>query len=276
MKIINPATAIYLVAILFMGCNKSDKKTTVEEATIIENIATNAASDEALLSDDQLVLEASIPANLAEVDIASIANDANNCPTTTVTPKSGFPRTIVIDYGSSCTQNGVKRSGKTITVLSGLRSNPGSTAVTTFENFFINDVHKEGTITWTNTSTLGTRSWQNKLENVKMTTADGKFTIHNGVRDVQQIDGMKTPNNTQDDGFSITGSGTVTNSQLVTRKHTILTALERYNNCKWIDKGSIKTESANHYVIVDYGDGKCDQKATVSKDGGLPKEIKLN
>ena len=76
------------------------------------------------------------------------------CATVTVTPQLGFPKTIVIDFGTGCSSNnGTTRKGKINVVLSDSLRKSGSTAVMTFVGYYVNRFQKEGTITWTNIST---------------------------------------------------------------------------------------------------------------------------
>jgi hypothetical protein len=198
------------------------------------------------------------------------------CATTTVTPQNGFPKTIVIDFGNGCTSpNGITRKGKISVVLSDSLRKPNSTSVMTFDNYFVNGFKKEGTITWTNTSTPGTRSWQRKVENGKITAPSGKFWLHSGTKNVTQTAGIATPNILIDDVFSITGSHSVTNTAGKTRNSTILEALQKKTACENIDKGKVKVQGPNHFAVIDFGDGACDRLATISIDGRPARTILL-
>ena len=65
-----------------------------------------------------------------------------------------------------------------------------------------------------------------------------------------------------DDEFSITGTGTTTNSNNVSRSHTILIALVKKTICENIVSGRIRFDGPNHTAVLDYGDGTCDGLAT--------------
>jgi hypothetical protein len=234
---------------------------------------------------DNLTQDANDVLNQAAVDNGFMGNfgpaPTNNiimgCATVTITPLIGFPKNIVIDFGATNCQspNGVTRRGKINVVLSDSLRKSGSTAVMTFTNYYVNDYKKEGTITWTNTRTPSVLSWHRKVENGKITAPDGRFWLHYGDRDVVQTAGASTPWDTSDDVFSITGNHTVTNAAGATRTATVLTALQKKNSCPNIDKGTVKIQGPNHYATVDFGDGTCDNLATVSIDGRAPRTITL-
>lgn len=145
----------------------------------------------------------------------------------------------------------------------------------TFDNYFVNGFKKEGTITWTNTSSGATKSWSRKVENGKITAPDGRYWLHSGLKNVVQTAGASTPLNLLDDVFSITGNHTVTNAAGNSRTATITEALQKKTVCENIDKGKVKIEGASHYAIIDFGDGTCDRVATISIDGRAPRTILL-
>ena len=198
------------------------------------------------------------------------------CATVTITPLIGWPKTIVIDFGAGCTDpNGNTRSGKLNVVLSDSVRRPGSTAVMTFINYRVNGYKKEGTVTWTNTSSANVVSWQRKVENGKITAPSGNYWLHSGIKDVIMTAGSGTPGNVLDDEYSFTGNHTVTNSSGASRTATVLTALHKKTACANIDQGTVKIQGPNHYAIIDFGNGTCDNLATISIDGRTPRTIVL-
>ena len=197
------------------------------------------------------------------------------CANVTITPLTGFPKTVTIDFGTACTFNNVTRSGKIHVTISDSLRHTGSTAVMTFENYYVNAYKKEGTITWTNTSTATVRSWHRVCENGKITAPNGNYWTHFGAQDIVQSMGAST-HATSDDEFSITGGHTVTNAAGRTRTGTILTALKKKTACNWIDSGTYQIQGPNHIALIDFGNGTCDNTATVSIDGQTPHTITLN
>lgn len=267
------AFTMLFFAISFNSCKKSDVKEEFEttfELSGDQAIANNLSQD----AEDvflEVAQDNNVAGNFAPEPVANIIP----CATITITPATGFPKTIVIDFGTSCTHNGITRSGKINIYLTDSVRKSGSQATMTFTNYFVNLYKVEGTITWTNTSTPGTRSWTRVTTGGKITAPDLRYWLHEGNRTVTQTAGVGTPTPT-DDVFSIyPGTHTVTNSSNISRTCTILEALQRKVACANIDKGKIKVQGPNHYAIIDFGDGTCDNLATISIDGRAPRTITL-
>ena len=247
-----------------------------ELATTFELSGDQAISDN-LNSDAEYVLnEAAVENDFSGSRTTNVTQTMNVLSCATVTVTAGFPKTISIDFGTGCTSaNGVTRSGKINVTLSDSLRKPGSVAVMTFDNYYVSGFKKEGTITWTNTSQGGTKSWERKCENGKVTAPDGHYWLHSGIQNVVQTEGSSTPFNLLDDVFSITGSHTVTNAAGKTRTSEITEALEKKVICENIDMGKIKIQGPNHFAVIDFGDGTCDRIATISIDGNTPITILL-
>ncbi len=277
MKLKSVLFAITMVsfAIGFDSCKKIDTKSDYE--TTFELAGDQALADNFTEDANDVFMEIAVDNNLAG-NLVNQPIESNNiiaCATVTITPAQGFPKTIVIDFGTSCTHNGITRSGKINIVLSDSVRKNGSTAVMTFDNYFVNLYKVEGTLTWTNTSLPNTRSWTRRTENGKITAPDQRYWLHSGFRTVVQTAGVNTPFNLLDDVFSITGTHSVSNSNGDTRDITVLNALQKKTACHNIDKGNLKVQGPNHYAIIDFGDGTCDNLATISIDGRTPRTIIL-
>ncbi|MBL7701892.1 MAG: hypothetical protein JNM14_06550 [Ferruginibacter sp.] len=265
-------------AISFNSCKKATE-TAEEFETTFELSGDQAIADN--LSEDagDMFNQVADENNLAGGFTAGgpvIVNDFIPCATVTITPAQGFPKTIVIDFGTNCVFNGNVRSGKINITLSDSVRKSGSVAVMTFTNYIINGYKLEGTHTWTNTSTANTRSWTHKTENGKVTnTGNGRYWTHSGLRTVVQTAGVATPARL-DDVFSITGNHTVANSSNVSRDITVLQALTKRTDCANISGGQLKVQGPNHYAVIDFGDpNTCDNLATLSIDGRTPRTIIL-
>lgn len=262
------------LAIGFTSCKKSDTKDELE--TTFQLSADQAMADNLAEDANDMFMEVAVEKNVAgNFGPDPVPNNFIPCATVTVTPAQGFPKTIVIDFGTSCTDSrGNVRSGKINIVISDSVRRPGSTAVMTFDNYYKNQYKIEGKYTWTNTSTATVRSWRRDTENGKITAPDARYWLHFGTRDVVQTAGVGTPS-IIDDVFSVTGTHTVTNASNQSRTCTVLEALQKKNACANIDKGKLKIQGPNHYATIDFGDGTCDNLATISIDGRAPRTIIL-
>ncbi len=268
-----------IIAIL-PGCKKDDTTSnpSTEIETTFELSRSGAIADNFTEDAYDLLTEAVVDNELMGARVQGPASTLNNlsCAAVTVTPLQGFPKTILIDFGSGCTSaNGVFRSGKITVVLSDSLRHPGSTSVMTFDNYFVNGFKKEGTVTWTNTSTPTERSWDRVVTNGKITEPGGNFWLHSGTRHVVHTVGFNTPLNLHDDEFLITGNSTVTNAAGRTRTNTIQDPLHKRAACENIDRGSVRIDGPNHFAILDFGNGGCDRMATISINGNPPRTIML-
>lgn len=273
------AFAIIIFTVGISSCKKNNTASppSSEIQTTIDLSTDQAISDNLNADAENVLNEASVDNNFSGSTSVGVTTTMGVLSCATVTVSSGnFPKTITIDFGTGCSSNdGITRSGKINITLSDSLRHSGSTAVMTFTNYYVSGFKKEGTITWTNTTQNGIRSWQRKCENGKITAPDGHFWLHSGTQAVVQTAGSDTPSDLTDDVFSYTGTATVTNSSGESRTATILNALEKKVDCANIDKGTIKIQGPNHYATLDYGDGTCDRIATISIDAGTPVTILL-
>jgi hypothetical protein len=265
-------TLITTTAVLLLSaCKKNNTDSVIDEyETTFELSGDQAIADNLTEDANDVFNEAAMDKGLMGNSPATATETMGllSCATVTVTPVTGFPKTMTVDFGAGCTSaNGVTRKGKITIVLSDSVRKYNSTAVMTFQDYYVNGFKKEGTITWTNTSLPGTKSWQRKVENGKITSPTGAYWLHSGIKNITQTAGVSTPLNLLDDVFSITGNHTVTNAAGKTRTGTILEALQKKTICENIDKGKVKIEGPNHYAIINFGDGTCDKLATISIDG---------
>ena len=265
-------SSLFLVS--FYSCKKDQKDSEVE--TTFQLSENEAVGD--YLTDDvnNVFFEVSTNAGLMGRTNQQIQTLNNlTCAAVNITPAGSFPKTIVIDFGTGCTANGITRSGKINIVLSDTVRKSGSTAVMTFDNYIAQGFKVEGTMTWTNTSTQSSIGWQRKIENGKITGPNAYYWLHVGTKNVTQTAGFATPLNLLDDVFSVTGTHTVTNALGKSRTATILEALEVKTICGNVTKGTVKFEGPNHFAILNYGDGSCDRVATISIDGHATHTILL-
>lgn len=269
------AIAITSFAIGFTSCKKTtDPNTTKDDiATTVELSADQAIADNLTEDANDIFMESATQQGLTGEKPLDPFQSMGilGCASVTVTPAIGWPKLIVIDFGTGCTSsNSISRSGKINITLSDSLRKKASTAVLTFDGYYVNGYKKEGTITWTNNSTTTTKGWERKVENGKITAPNGKYWLHSAVKNIVQTAGWDTPRNLLDDVYSITGTSSVTNANNITRTSTILEALEKKTICENISKGSIQLQGPKHTAVIDFGNGDCDKVATISIDGGTP------
>ena len=195
-----------------------------------------------------------------------------------------FPVKIIVDFGAGCQgRDGHVRKGKIITTYTGRLIMPGKKATTTFENFYFDSIHVEGTHEVTNTSTSLIPQFKIVVENAKLTKPNGNYVNWNAVRTITQIDGMGTQFFPLDDVFKLesAGNGKVKRGDIIVawNTETVEPLIKRFN-CRWIVKGVVRTARLNlstnspWVARLNYGDGNCDNKAVLTING-ISTEITL-
>ncbi|HPG10994.1 MAG TPA: hypothetical protein PLU37_05645 [Chitinophagaceae bacterium] len=190
-----------------------------------------------------------------------------------------FPVVITIDFGTTgCTgPDGRVRRGKIITEYTARLIMPGAMATTTFDGYYVNDVHVEGTHKITNTATTntGARQFTIIVTDGKLTKPNGNYIKWNSEKHITQIEGIVTPS-PLDDIYKIEGGShgqILRGNLLVGWQSSITEPLIKRILCRWLVKGRVRTVRVNAstntpwVAILDFGNGQCDNQATLSING---------
>jgi len=207
----------------------------------------------------------------------SINDTIIGCPTLYIS--GNWPnKTLILDFGDSCVgDDGIIRSGKIISHITGLYVDVNSVVTSTFDNFYetINGVaHQiQGTQVITN---LGHNAanhphFSNVVTNASVTYADG--TIHwNSQLENEWVAGYDTYLNPFDDEYNVTGSTSGTDINGTAFTVNITTALHtKFCTTLWswiVSSGTLDVVNAGYPTItVDYGQDTCDWTFTVTVNG---------
>lgn len=255
--------------IFFLGsCTKDNPAnptaptfTTVQDDAYAESIFDNVTS----LTDEAYSLSSS---NFKSTEGRVFLS---NCATVSL-DTTAFPRVLTIDFGdTNCLSNdGRYRRGKVLVSFTGRYRKPGTIITTTFDNYYVNDNQVEGTKVVTNNGFNDARhmSWTISVNGV-ITLASGKGTITwKSQRTREWIEGIDTPHNRGDDVYLITGqaSGERANGLSWTRKITKPLKIEQA--CRFIVSGTVEIKPEGKPLrTLDFGDGECDNLATVTVNG---------
>lgn len=217
------------------------------------------------------------------------------CFTVTIThpTNSFFPAIVTVNFGNTgCIgPDGRVRKGKIITEYTNRLIYPGAVATTTFDGFYIDGVHVEGTHKITNISDAPVppatiaRKFRVEVIDGKLTKPDGNYIEWNSTRTITQVEGLATPDFPKDDIYKIEGSanGQVKRGNLLVRWESNITEpLFRKLTCQWIVKGRIRTARINlpdpnnsrWVAILDFGVGICDNQAVLTING-ISRQITL-
>jgi hypothetical protein len=270
-----------LAVLSFSGCKKDNSLNGTVDTTSV-NLADDEAVTDVVYEDvfntaDNATIMLDQMAKSLDTQSMTVVSDS--CPVITITrPTANFwPKIVTVDYGTSCTGiNDNVRSGKIIIEVTGPRLQLGSKRTVTFVDYYFNGMKVEGTKVLEN---LGYNSNQNLVISVKLT--GGKVTLPDGTTIERTIDhqrewiaGLNTKN-IWDDECLITGTSSGKNIDGVAYTNTIMTALHWTRACRFIVSGVVNIQREGKDAIqLDYGDGTCDAKAVVTKNG-VSQEILL-
>jgi hypothetical protein len=282
-------TLILSLFVIVVSCKREDSGsgTDAQEDEVAQVSATADAEAESTFNeffDDVLGVNNDVGVSGSGVNFnrGDSLTPVNRCFTITVTHPNGtpFPAHVILDFGTTgCAgPDGHVRRGKIIIDYSDRIVYPGAIATTTFDGFFVDSIHVEGTHKITNQTTTSplVPRFQIEVINGKLTKPNGNYTEWNSVRTITQIEGILTPDIPRDNVYRIEGNanGFVHRSNLAVRwESTITEPLIRRFTCHWIVKGRVRTVRANlpsnsRWVgILDFGAGSCDNQATLTVNG---------
>ncbi len=274
-------TKIYLLAAVltfgffFLSSCKKDKidsdTTSSEDNSLAEN----------MFEDVFKVVDETLKSNDLDDNKSYVFNyNYGDCATVTISPfgHGVFPKTITVDFGdSNCEGNdGVFRRGKIITTITDYYRNDDCVITTTLDNYYVNDYKVEGTKTVTNQgrNDAGHLHYTIEVTDATITSPEGEEITWQSNRTREWIEGEETTVLTDglagilDDVYSITGSSSGVNRFGKSYTITITKALRVEADCFWISEGTIEIAPEDRKIrTLDYGDGTCDNNATVTIDG---------
>ncbi len=255
------------LAFSIFSCSKDESNSSSElsEAKVSAKIDM-ATEDVAKIVEDQYALQVNPGAGKNNLE----TQDLPSCATVTVElTATTWTRTVVFD---NCTlPNGNVLDG-TIIVSGSLNfDTPLHTISYTFIDFHHNNILIEGNRTvvrsMQSTAILDTvHPVANMSIDMTVTFPNGNVYHRVGNRVRELIEGFDTPMIWADNVFSISGSWTTT-FPAGTRTSTITTPLRVRANCPYIVRGVVEIVRNDNTAVLDYGNGECDNQATLTVNG---------
>ncbi len=203
----------------------------------------------------------------------------SGCATITVNPPvtdPTFPKTVTVDFGATnCTDAyGVERRGVVEAVITGLYRDAGTVITVTPQNYYVNDYKIEGTKTVTNNgqNASGNTYFTIAIDNAKITYPNGDEITYESDRVREWVVGENTQGllGIYDDEYDITGTASGVNREGRAFDLTITSPLRVAVICHWIKSGTIEIQPQDlHLRTVDFGNGDCDDDATVTINGNV-------
>lgn len=189
---------------------------------------------------------------------------------------TGMNVKITVDYGTTncMCADGKNRRGKIFIAYNGTGFyTVGNTVTFTTSQYYVNDNQIEGTRTVKHPDQ---DKWTIDAE-ATITFADNAGTATwKSNRTRIQTQGQATPLILADNVYEITGTASGITAQGRGYDITITSPLQIQLNCRYIQSGKLEINSSGlkEAAVVDYGDGTCDAKATLTYRGKI-KDLNL-
>ncbi len=263
-RILTPAIILISTVLIFNGCKKQAPADT----------ETVTATDNSICETEYMRLLPTI--NKIAIDDAGVHRSgpgsyvASTCPVVTV-PDSllAYPRHMIIDYGQGCPDpvDGKTRKGKIRCTFSAPWNTIGAIVSIEMDTFFVGDIQFEGTTTLTR---LSPTSFTKKVTNGKCIKGSSWTILYHADRTITISSGANASTDPQIITISDTNGGmnggTDRNGNIWTS--SITSPIVRDLGCTWITKGVVTiSPDGKSPRTVDFGDGTCDSKATISING---------
>lgn len=249
-----------LTIIALFGCKKEE---TDEEAQqdAVENFVAGQLVDEAADLADQVTMDEVENLNERSAPFSRLGPCVTITHDTTVSP-----RTILVDYGiNGCLcRDGKIRKGAVLITYSGRPRVVGTVITLTPQNYFVNNFQLSGLKTFTNVSANGTPAVNIKVVNGQITNPQGQVSQINTDITRKFIAGYSTITRS-DDVFETSGSRSRVNFAGRSVTITSIVPIVREMSCRWIGSGEIEIAiSGRRNRVVNFGNGTCDDQATVT------------
>ena len=249
--------------VVFIACKK-ESVISEDPSTASSAISTSAnddnTADAAFMDLKEVTDQTGLEATVKGID--STKYPCAKITTTVDTILKTFTATVDFGLENCLCKDGKYRRGKIQVKLIGNKNIVGSSVVYTTQDYFVNNNGVSGTKTLT---VVDDHSFRIVVVNGKVTKADGGVITWNTDRTRTMTAGYDTKDNFSDDVFEISGTSSGINATGNAYKFTTITPLVKANGCSWIKSGKLKIERTGKLdAIVDYGDGTCDDQATVT------------
>jgi hypothetical protein len=255
---------IFLVGILINSCKKN------EEITI---------NDENVTSIDAMI-ELYNNSYIEELTVSNKKSFKCHCPELIFHPNEDceiWPLSFTLDYGEEGCEYpvGFYCRGQIHTTLTDVWMNEGSVHSIEFENYYVNDINLLGTKTITNT---GLNDEENPTWEIKIIDGGVKDTLGNektlnATLYKEIVEGADTWT-FEDNVCEITGSGSGTDNGVgFTAEITV--PLRYEYGCLFPVSGEMTITIGSEVFTINYGEGECDDTATMQIGDNDPQEITL-
>jgi hypothetical protein len=261
----------------FYACTKTVSDTADGKQNTSDNLVIAAAANQAVVSgiyDDLfgIALEVGGNASLNETGgrkaTQNLSAKLGNCFSYTIDDVTAdqWPKTLLIRFGTGCADaTGRVRAGNIQVTYSGYFYYPGAVIVIKPLTYTVNGIAVTGTKTITNLSTNNAYKYGSVVTDgtVQLDTISVNFSSNTTIVNTYHYGG--NPPDVSRDIFSIYGTDSLTYPSGIGASILVneADALERKMECAWISKGKALVTMNGVTATINYGNGICDDSATI-------------
>ncbi len=263
----NLVLSTFIVSILFFtGCKKDELN---DQSAAIDNaIAENMFDDVYKRIDEEAANSESMNGKLTDNGIQTFASLGCADSVQILTTNGGFPKTLTIFFNQNICSDGRIRNGKIVSIFTGKYRDSATVITTHFVKYTINgnEIHGLKTIKNNGTNSNGFLNFSIQVDTASIITSSGTISWQS-TRNRAWTAGANTKNLLIDDEYTITGNGSGINRKGNAYTLTIQSPLVVKMACKYITQGIIDFVNSKKTLEIDYGNGSCDDDATVTING---------
>ncbi|MGI9552091.1 MAG: hypothetical protein ACR2MT_12890 [Aurantibacter sp.] len=246
------------MALVIISCSKDNSDPINEDQKLSQTeVKTILDSDDYSSSLDTIISD-------VYLNDSSSSKGSNDCYVAEYTD-TGF--VIVFE---NCNVNGTDNVNGTLTAV---YTSEGETVsfIVTWDDFYYGDIKLDGTRSYT----LGANMDQSTISfsvtsDIDVTLADESVISENGTKTFA----LTVGNSLEDSVYTLEGNWTV-EANGNTYKVIVSSSLHGNLACGYLNEGVMSVEKNGLVVTVDFGDGSCDDKASVKYPNGATEEVDL-
>lgn len=264
-------SGLFIIGLLLFASCESNEDLNLDSVTTEEALNVVLA-DDISTEIDEVVEDDGIESGFESKSATPPSNHPSCVERTSVDTANG--KIVTLDFGDGCIgKRGREFAGKII--IEYIKTDTSFSKTLTFENFSVEGNTVEGgkSIVKVKENSNGNPEATFNID-IKITLESGVEITKKGTKVKEKIEGADTDDR-GDDVYSISGNWESINKNGVVKTATITTNLRREWACKYIVSGVIEISRDGATATLDFGDGSCDNLATLTDANGDTKEITL-
>lgn len=198
-----------------------------------------------------------------------------------------WPRQVSVDFGTenidyvvgnpnAANPLTVKVRGKLLIEQSGPLFATGTERTVEYNGFYINNYKLEGETQFVNNGLNDGSNYEfSWIASLKATATSGRWVSRSVSKVREMVSGAGTPLNVWDDAFLVNGTAVGLNSSGWAYNHLLNDVLVK-RICRFPVSGTVEVENSLASFVIDYGNGECDNVASIIKSDGSTVTVRLD